>query len=322
MSHFFLGLDISTIPVAPFVPVVRTPGFLRASELSLAVNPEAVVYVFPNAGSYVGGDITAGILASGMFQSDRLSILIDVGTNAEIVIGNREWMIVGAGAAGPALEEGISGIGKRAQKGIIYDVEIRGDSIVCKTFDNAVPEGICGSGMVSLLYELYNAGIIDKSGTLDPAGKQVTSVDGEQAFAIACTCEDFLYIKQSEIQNFMKSKAAMFTLLLVLTRSVGIAFRDIASVSVSGALGTGIDAVKAVGIGMLPAWPAQIVRPLGNSSLAGARMLLTDGDLAGTVNEIAARITYKHMHDDPEFMKEYLGAVFIPHTNPELLRTE
>jgi uncharacterized 2Fe-2S/4Fe-4S cluster protein (DUF4445 family) len=322
MSHFFLGLDISTIPVDPFVPVVRTPGFLRAVELSLAVNPEAVVYVFPNAGSYVGGDITAGILASGMFQSDKLSILIDVGTNAEIVIGNREWMIVGAGAAGPALEEGISRIGKRAQKGIIYDIEIRGSSIVCKTFDNAMPEGICGSGMVSLLYELYNAGIIDKSGTLDPAGKQVTSVDGEQAFAIACTCEDFLYIKQSEIQNFMKSKAAMFTLLLVLTRSVGIAFRDIASVSVSGALGTGIDAVKAVGIGMLPAWPAKIVRPLGNSSLAGARMLLENGDLASTVSEIAARITYKHMHDDPEFMKEYLGAVFIPHTNPELLGTE
>jgi len=322
MSHFFLGLDISTIPVDPFVPVVRTPGFLRASELSLAVNPEAIVYVFPNAGSYVGGDITAGILASGMFQSEKLSILIDVGTNAEIVIGNREWMIVGAGAAGPALEEGISRIGKRAQKGIIYDIEIHGDSIVCKTFDNAVPEGICGSGMVSLLYELYNAGIIDKSGTLNPAGKQVTSVDGEQSFAIACTCEDFLYIKQSEIQNFMKSKAAMFTLLLVLTRSVGIAFRDITSVSVSGALGTGIDAVKAVGIGMLPAWPAQIIRPIGNSSLAGARMLLTDGDLASTVNEIAARITYKHMHDDPEFMKEYLGAVFIPHTNPELLRTE
>ncbi|HXY54436.1 MAG TPA: ASKHA domain-containing protein [Nitrospirota bacterium] len=322
MSHYFLGLDISTIPVNPFVPVVRTPGFLRASELSLAMNPEAIVYVFPNAGSYVGGDITAGIIASGMFQSEKISILIDVGTNAEIVIGNREWMIVGAGAAGPALEEGISRIGKRAQKGIIYEVEIRGSDILCKTFDDATPEGICGSGMVSLLYELYKAGIIDKSGALKPAGKQVIDLDGEKAFAIACTCEDFLYIKQSEIQNFMKSKAAMFTLLLVLTRSVGIAFRDIASVYVSGALGTGINAEKAVGIGMLPAWPPEIVRPLGNSSLTGARMLLANGDLASAASEIVARITYKHMNDDPEFMKEYLGAVFIPHTNPELLRTE
>jgi uncharacterized 2Fe-2S/4Fe-4S cluster protein (DUF4445 family) len=322
MSHFFLSLDISTIPVDPFVPVVRTPGFLQASQLSLAINPEAILYVFPNAGSYVGGDIMAGILASGMFHSDKLSILIDVGTNAEIVIGNREWMIVGAGAAGPALEEGISRIGKRAQKGIIYDLEIRGDSIECKTFDNAVPEGICGSGMVSLLYELYNAGIIDKSGTLNPAGKQVSSVEGELAFAIACTCEDFLYIRQSEIHTFIKSKAAMFTLLLVLTRSVGISFKDITNVYVSGALGTGIDAVKAVGIGMLPSWSPEIIKPLGNSSLEGARLLLMNGSLVSTVNEIAARITYKHMHDDPEFMKEYLGAVFIPHTNPELLLTE
>jgi uncharacterized 2Fe-2S/4Fe-4S cluster protein (DUF4445 family) len=176
--------------------------------------------------------------------------------------------------------------------------------------------------MVSLLYELYNAGIIDKSGTLNPAGRQVSIVEGEPAFTIACTCEDFLYIRQNEIHNFMKSKAAMFTLLLVLTRSVGISFKDIANVYVSGALGTGIDAVKAVGIGMLPAWPPEIVKPLGNSSLAGARMLLTNGNLVSTVNEIAARITYKHMHDDPEFMKEYLGAVFIPHTNPELLRAE
>jgi uncharacterized 2Fe-2S/4Fe-4S cluster protein (DUF4445 family) len=321
MSHFFLGLDISTIPVDPFVPVVRTPGFFTASELSLEINPEAAVYVFPNAGSYVGGDITAGILASGMARSDRTSILIDVGTNAEVVIGNKEWMIVGAGAAGPALEEGITRIGKRAKRGVIYDVTIDGKDISCRTFDQCRPEGICGSGMVSLLHELYQAGMVDKSGTLLP-GEHITDSDGEKAFSIACDGADALFITQGEIQNFMKSKAAMFTLLLVLTRSVGISFKDIANVYVSGALGTGIDANKAVGIGMLPAWPAQIVKPLGNSSLAGARMLLADGGLVNTVNEIAAKITYKHMHDDPEFMKEFLGAVFIPHTNPELLKVE
>ena len=170
MTHFFLGLDIRSIPIDPFVPVVGTPGFFLASELQLAVNPEAVVYVFPNAGSYVGGDITAGILSSGMFQSEKTSVLIDVGTNAEVVIGNREWMLVGAGAAGPALEEGISRIGKRAKKGIVYDVEIRDQVITCKTFDQGTPEGICGSGMVSLLYELYKAGMIDQSGMLVQSG--------------------------------------------------------------------------------------------------------------------------------------------------------
>ncbi len=176
--------------------------------------------------------------------------------------------------------------------------------------------------MVSLLHALYQAGVIDKSGTLEPEGKNVTNIDGEPAYAVACGSGDPLFIRQSEIQNFMKSKAAMFTLLLVLTRSVGIAFRDISNVYVSGALGTGINAAKAVEIGMLPAWPANIVKPLGNTSLEGARMLIRDADLLETINDVTDKITYKHMHDDPEFMKEFMGAVFIPHTNPELLKAE
>jgi uncharacterized 2Fe-2S/4Fe-4S cluster protein (DUF4445 family) len=320
MSHFFLGLDISTIPVDPFVPVVRTPGFFAARELALDINPEALVYVFPNAGSYVGGDIVAGIIAAGIHRSSSVSVLIDVGTNAEVAIGNKDWMLVGAGAAGPALEEGITRIGKRANKGIIYDVEIRNGTIACKTFDKLAPEGICGSGMVSLLFELYNSGTIDKSGVLNPAGNNVLIIEGEPAYSIDCGCGDALTIRQSELQNFMKSKAAMFTLLLVLARSVGVGFKDIARVFVSGALGTGIDANKAVAIGMLPAWPAEIVKALGNTSLEGARLLLADGELVRTIDAVAAKITYKHMHDDPEFMKEYLGAVFLPHTNPELLK--
>lgn len=319
MTHFFLGLDISTIPVAPWVPVVRTPGFFTASVVGLDMNPEASVYVFPNAGSYVGGDITAGIIATGMHESNKPSILVDVGTNAEVVIGNSEWMIVGAGAAGPTLEEGISRIGKRANKGIVYDVEIRDNGISCKTFDRGKPEGICGSGMVSLLYELYTAGIIDQTGVL--TGKRhIMEVEGEKAFSIDCDCEDALFITQGEIRNFMRSKAAMFTLLLVLTRSVGISFRDIGRVFVSGALGTGIDVKKAAGIGMVPAWPPEIVKPMGNTSLAGCGMLLRNAGLAGTADRLVDKITYKHMHDDPEFMKEFMGAVFIPHTNPELLK--
>lgn len=319
MTHFFLGLDVSTIPVAPWVPVVRTPGFCAASELGLDVHPEAPVYAFPNAGSYVGGDITAGIIATDMHRSDRTNILVDVGTNAEVVIGNREWMIVGAGAAGPALEEGISAIGKRAKKGVVYDVEISGDCISCKTFDQAEPEGICGSGMVSLLYELYSAGIIDQTGVLTDK-RHIIERGGEKAFSINCDCENALFITQGEIQNFMRSKAAMFTLLLTLTRSVGVAFRDIGRVFVSGALGTGIDVKKAAGIGMVPRWKEDIIKAMGNTSLAGCRMLLRDASLAETANALVDRITYKHMHDDPEFMKEFMGAVFLPHTNPELLK--
>jgi uncharacterized 2Fe-2S/4Fe-4S cluster protein (DUF4445 family) len=322
MSHFFLGLDISTIPVEPFVPIVRSPGFVPASELGLDLHPEALVYIFPNAGSYVGGDIVAGILAAGIHRTEKPSILIDVGTNAEVVIGNREWMLVGAGAAGPALEEGISRIGKRADKGIIYDVEIKNGAISCETFDHCSPEGICGSGMVSLLHALFLSGIIDQTGTLNPGDPHVRIIDNEACYQIPCGAAEPLVIRETEIKNFIKSKAAMFTLLLVLVRAVGITFKDISRVCVSGALGNGIDADKAAGIGMLPSWPAEIIEPLGNTSLKGARMLLADGGLLETIDEVAAKITYKHMHDDPEFMKEFMGAVFIPHTNTELLKAE
>ncbi len=320
MTHFFLGLDIGSIPVDPFVPVVRTPGFFPASELGLDINPEALVYAFPNAGSYVGGDIVAGIIATGIHRAEKPSVLIDVGTNAEIVVGNRDWMIVGAGAAGPALEEGITRIGRRAATGIIYDVEIDGREVRCRTFDEHAPQGICGSGMVSLLYELHRAGVIDPSGMLVLSADRVASDGGEAAYMISCGRGPALAIRQSEIQNFMKSKAAMFTLLLVLLRSVGIGFKDIAAVSVAGALGTGINARKAVGIGMLPAWPESIVTARGNTSLEGARMLLGDGELLPVIDAVTGRITYKHMHDDPEFMKEFMGAAFIPHTNPEVLK--
>lgn len=319
MTHFFLGLDVSTIPQAPWVPVVRTPGFRTARELGIAIHPEGVVYAFPNAGSYVGGDITAGILAAGMHEAPRPSLLVDVGTNAEVVIGDREWMIVGAGAAGPALEEGISAIGRRAKSGIVYDVEITDDAVSCRTFDDRAPEGICGSGMISLLYEMHKAGIIDQTGTFTQ-DRRVRGAGGETGFPLSCGGGDGLVITQTEVRNFLRSKAAMFTLLLTLTRSVGVSFRDIERVYVSGALGTGIDVRKAAGIGMVPAWPAGTVRPLGNTSLAGCRMLLEDAAVADAADRLVGRITYKHMHDDPEFMKEFRGAVFLPHTDPELLK--
>ena len=322
MSHFFLGLDVSRIPVAPYVPVVRKPGFFNAAELGINMNPEALVYVFPNAGSYVGGDIIAGIIVSGMFDSDEVSVLIDVGTNAEIVIGNRDWLLVGAGAAGPALEEGIAGIGKRAESGIIYDVRMRGREMECRTFNNAPPEGICGSGMVSLIYEMYSAGIIGNDGILDSGHEGVNVIDGVMTYTLPCAQASGLSIKQTEIDNFLRSKAAMFTLLLVMLRSVGLTFGDIKKVYVAGALGNGIDAGKAAGIGMLPAWSPDVIVPLGNASLRGAQMILKDSGLLALEDEITDSITYKHMHDDPEFMKEFRGAIFIPHTNPEILKVQ
>ncbi len=320
MSHFFLNLDVSSIPVSPFVPVVRKPGFLSARELLIQIHPEALIYLFPNAGSYVGGDILAGILASELSASDQPRVLIDAGTNAEIVVGNKDWLLVGAGAAGPALEEGIAAVGRRAESGVVYDITIRESEIKCRTFDNKDPQGICGSGMVSLIAEMYRTGIIGNDGILNPAHLDVNNENGENFFALSCSPHNRLVIRQTEIDNFLRSKAAMFTLLLVILRSVGLQFEDIENVYVAGALGNGIDAQKAASIGMLPEWPPEKIIPIGNASLKGALMILKESRLLQKVDEISSSITYKHMHDDPEFMKEFRGAIFIPHTNPDILR--
>jgi uncharacterized 2Fe-2S/4Fe-4S cluster protein (DUF4445 family) len=320
MSHYFLGLDVGRIPVAPYTPVVRKPGFFKAADLSLNINEEALVYVFPNAGSYVGGDIVAGMFASGIFTSEEPCVLIDVGTNAEIVVGNKDWLLVGAGAAGPALEEGIAGIGKRAESGIIYDIEISDNSIDCRTFNDAPAGGICGSGMVSLIHEMYRAGIIGNDGILNNDHNDVQALNGETLYTLKCASGNGLEIKQTEIDNFLRSKAAMFTLLLVILRSVGLEFKDIDKVYVAGALGKGIDAEKAANIGMLPNWPADKIIPIGNASLQGALMALKDSSLLDKEDELTDNITYKHMHDDPEFMQEFRGAIFIPHTNPDMLQ--
>ncbi|MGW8273059.1 MAG: ASKHA domain-containing protein [Thermodesulfovibrionales bacterium] len=320
MSHFFLGLDVGSIPVYPHMPVVKKPGFFLGQELSLEVHPEAVVYVFPNAGSYVGGDIVSGILASGLAYSSDPCVLIDVGTNAEVVLGNKDWLLVGAGAAGPALERGIVRIGRRAAKGVIYDVEFSGDELRCKTIDGAAPEGICGSGMVSLVYELFKSKAIDERGVLAPRFRGVRNCNGDMCYDLACGSGKRLSVAQTELQSFLKSKAAMFALLRVLVGSVGLEFRDIRKVFVAGALGNGINSRKACGIGMLPSWPPEIVRPIGNSSLRGACMLLEDGNLLGRIESVADRITYRHIKDDPEFTREFLGASFIPHTNPDVLK--
>jgi uncharacterized 2Fe-2S/4Fe-4S cluster protein (DUF4445 family) len=323
MTHFLLGLPTDNIPFDPYIPVVNRADFVNAKNLGLPVNPRALVYVFPNVGSYVGGDIVAGILSSGLYLSEKPSVLIDVGTNAEIVLGCREWGIVGAGAAGPALEGGIAEIGMRALDGAIHSVRIDpGDfSVEIKTFGDGPPRGLCGSGMIELVSELYTAGILDSRGKLQKVTGLVRDVDGEQGFVLHESGEGALVIRNREIENFLRSKAAMFASLRVIVTSVGLRFADIEKVYVSGAFGKGIDAEKAARIGMIPAIERGKIESIGNSSLRGAEMLLLGRHLLPHIDRICGMITYKEMNAEGEFMREFPGALFIPHTNPELLES-
>lgn len=322
VSHFFLGLEVNNIPVSPYIPAVSRPVFTSAEETGIVINKNALVYVFPNSGSYVGGDIISGMLYSGVNREEDPVLFVDVGTNVEITLGCKDWIMVGAGAAGPALEGGVAHIGKKAEAGTISRVRIDRDSgdIELDVIADVEPAGICGSGLIDLISEMFSAGIIDQAGRFTGNSDRIVEREGIKAYLLHKSGNNALVLTENEIKNFLLSKAAMFSFLYVFVRSVGLSFSEIRKIFIAGALGCGINPASAINIGMLPSVPTERFIQLGNSSLRGAEMLLMDRELLGEIQEIAAKITYREMNEDRELMSVLQGAMFIPHTDPSILR--
>lgn len=321
MTHFFLGLDVNNIPLSPYIPVVSSAVCLSGAESGLGINSNSLVYVFPNAGSYVGGDILSGIIAAGVAREEAPVLFIDVGTNVEITLGCRDWIMTGAGAAGPALEGGVAGIGKTAEPGTIYKVAAdSGRELKLEVLGGGEPQGICGSGLIDLVAALYTTGQIDQTGRFTETASGVVEHEGVKAYTVYRSGGTELLLTEPEIKNFLVSKAAMFSFLYVFVRAVGLTFREIKKIYVAGALGCGIDAESAIKIGMLPEVPRERFIPLGNSSLTGAGMVLLDRGLLAEVDRISPMVTYREMNEDAGLMNILQGAMFIPHTDPELLR--
>ena len=322
MSHLFLGLDVRNIPVAHYIPAISSAVFSSADEIGLSLHPAATVYVLPNAGSYVGGDIISGMICTEILEQEDPVLFMDVGTNVEITLGCRHWIMVGAGAAGPALEGGVADIGKKAGTGTISRVEIDRTTKEPKltVMGNGDPEGICGSGLIDLVSELYANGIIDQAGRFNRQEKGVRVNDEIPSYLLYQSPDRELLFTENELQNFLRSKAAMFAFLYVFLRLVGMRISDIGKIYVSGALGCGINIDSAVNIGMLPDIQRDKFVPLGNSSLKGASMILIDSSLIKDVEELRSLITYREMSEDADLLNILQGALFIPHTNPEMLR--
>ncbi len=323
MCHFLLRLDPSNICKEPYIPAVNRFDFVSPWELGLEINPHASIYVLPNVGSYFGGDLIAGILASKMAERQEISLLVDVGTNAEVVLGNKDWLVACAGAAGPALEGGILSCGMRAQPGAIERVEIdpKDLSVHIKTIGDERPRGLCGSGIIDLLAAMFEAGLVDQTGKLmvdkDPA--RMKQIGHEWAYVVAFESERAdgkpVYITQSDIKNLIRSKGAMYTILNVVIQSVGITFDDIDNFFVAGAFGNYIDPKKAIAIGMLPDIPLEKFKPLGNSAGMGAVRVLLEQKSLEKMDEICEKITYLEMNVRGDFMNQLTGALFLPHTD-------
>ncbi len=324
MTHFFLGLPTHWMIREPYIPTLNTPDLYKASELGLQVHPQARIMCFPNVGSYFGGDLFAGILSSGMQQKSEVSLLVDVGTNAEVVLGCKEWFIVCAGAAGPALEEGVSEIGKQARPGIIDQVTIDTETLEVHvhTLGDLPPEGICGSGVIDLAAELFKSGLLDIRGKFVPERypERFYETEGVLSFVVAPASESGtgqdLVIGQPEIDSLIRSKAAMFTILETLITSVGLTFDDLSAFYVAGTFGNFINPKSAIQIGMLPDLPIEYYRPLGNSSLAGANLILQQPEAVDDLEKIHSRMTYLELNVNQEFMNRFSAAKFLPHTEP------
>ncbi len=329
MSHLFLGLDPYRICREPYIPVINRFELMKSRELGLAINPEAPVLVFPNVGSYFGGDLIAGILSSGMSLQDDVSFLIDVGTNAEVVIGNCDWLMACAGAAGPALEGGVAGMGMMAGPGVIDQVVIDPDTLELRfrTIENLPPMGICGSGLIDLAAQLFNSGMIDLRGKFvrTRCGDRLKKIDGISSLIVVPSEESgtgkVLTLSQPDIDALIRSKAAMYTILTTISNTVNISMTDIAKFYVAGTFGTYIDPKSAITIGMIPDRPIETYVPLGNTSLEGANMALLSSEARDEIFHIRDQITYIELNVNQEFMNLFSAAKFLPHTNRSLFPT-
>ena len=321
MIHFLLGLDPSRIRKEPYIPACTSPPPLRAAEVAIKINPRGLLYCLPGIASWVGADITAGILATGLYQSSSLTMLIDVGTNGEIVIGNRDWMVCCSASAGPAFEGGGVRCGMRAAGGAIERVNISPEGKVSyATIGNTRPRGVCGSGLIDILAELFTSGLMDRSGKLTLGkDKKVRERKGEREFVLvpaneAATNQDIV-ISQADIDNLLRAKAAIFSAVDILINSLNLDFNEIETLYLAGGFGNYLDKKKALTLGLIPDLPFERIQFVGNTSVLGAKMALLSREALQTCQEIAHKMTYYDLITHPNYMDKFMAAKFLPHTD-------
>ena len=322
MVHLLLRVEPTYIRREPYVPTANFVPTIRASEAGIKINPRGLLSCVPGVSSYVGGDTAAGILSSGLYREDDLSILIDIGTNGEIVLGNKDFLIAAAASAGPAFEGSGVSCGMRASKGAIQKVKIApGDfKVNYNTIGDVKPRGICGSGYIDIVAQMLGAGIIDKSGKIK-AGDSMRIRNGESgrefvvAFKEESDATSDIVITEADIENLKRAKAAIYSATAVLTKHMNLDFSNIKKFFIAGGFGTYLDVDNAVAIGLLPDLEKSRFMFIGNSALAGSRQILLSYEAMKTVNEIARKITYFELSVDPGYMDEYMAALFFPHTD-------
>ena len=320
MIHFLLKLDASTVFFAPYAPVSTDPGWFFGTELGMDFS--GMIYIIPAASNYVGGDIVSGLLNLDFYESDVIKMFFDIGTNGELVIGNREWMLAGAGAAGPALEGYISRFGIRAQDGAIDTIKIKDNELFFTTINDKKPIGICGSGIIDLLAQMRLHGWINIAGELNPDASPRIIYHKEEAenvviyaFANESGRKENLYFSQTDIYQYLDTKAAAFTMIDCLLEAAGCSEDDISHCYLSGAFSAHSDLESAITIGIFPDLPREKYTSISNTSLDGARTLLLDRSKLKDIHYITSNMYCVQFASIPDFLIKMQAAKFIPHTD-------
>jgi uncharacterized 2Fe-2S/4Fe-4S cluster protein (DUF4445 family) len=323
MTHLFYGIDPQYIREEPYIPVATFFPLVRGKSVGFQLDPQALVYSMPNVASYVGGDITAGVLVSQIHKQEQVSLFIDIGTNGEIVLGNKDWLVTAACSAGPAFEGSGIKFGMRAMEGAIEEVEID-----AKTYDanyrvigDVKPIGICGSGMIDILAEMYLNGVIDQKGKIreEIGSKRVRRGESGLEYVLAWRIESAInkeiVITEVDLDNLIRAKAAIYAGFATLLSHMGMTFGDVQKLYIAGGFGRYIDVERAITIGMLPDLPLDKFQFLGNTSIMGAYYGLLCDRLRHEAEEIAKKMTYVELSVSHSFMDEYMSALFLPHTD-------
>ena len=327
MNHLLLGVDAQSVRMEPYIPSFFSWEGCLAGDLKLPANPLAPIVIAPNIGSYVGGDITAGTLATTIWDKDEMSLFIDLGTNGELVFGNRDFLMSCACSAGPAFEGGDISCGMRATDGAIEACVID-----CATMEPTLTVvgdpgqkcvGICGSGIIDIISELFRCGIVNAKGLFVREGDRVKRDEhgmGRYVLATAAESETGREVSLNEvdIDNFIRAKGAIFSAIDILLQSVDMTVDMIDHVYVAGGIGSGINMKNAVNIGMLPDVELEKFSYIGNSSLTGAYAMVLSDLAIEKCAEVAANMTYLELSTYPGYMDSFVAACFLPHTDARL----
>ncbi len=326
MSHLLLGLNPKFIRESPYTPTCSQFPLSRAAALGIAAHPSVRLFLYPAVASYVGGDIVAGVHACQMHKSPRITLFIDIGTNGEIVIGNKDWMVCAACSAGPAFEGGGIKHGMRASSGAIENFHIHPQTLdpMIITIGHTKPRGICGSGLISIVSELLEAEVIDQRGKFNRRLDHPRVREGEDgyeyvlAWAKDSLLGEDLVITEVDLDNLIRAKGAMYAGYQTLLESVGMSFKDLDRVILAGNFGAFIDLEQAISIGLLPDIDRQKFYYLGNASLMGAQISLTDHKRFRERTAVRNLLTNMELSENPQFMNHYMAALFLPHTDMSL----